>query len=116
MPGWEIDAARRAADHSRRADRRAAVSAAVRGRRAGQLRAANPRRRTPTAWRSTTAQPSSRAAGEKSDCVITADPVAFLLLGYGRISQWSPIMRGKLRAGGRKPWLAMKFGTLMSSP
>ena len=56
------------------------------------------------------------AAGEKSDCVITADPVAFLLLGYGRISQWSPILRGKLRAGGRKPWMAMKFATLMSSP
>jgi hypothetical protein len=56
------------------------------------------------------------AAGEKSDCVITADPVAFLLLGYGRISQWSPIIRGKLRAGGRKPWKAMKFATLISSP
>ena len=55
-------------------------------------------------------------AGEKSDCVITADPVAFLLLGYGRISQWSPIVRGKLRAGGRKPWLAMKFATLLESP
>jgi len=56
------------------------------------------------------------AAGERSDCVITADPVAFLLLGYGRISQWRPILRGKLRAGGRKPWQAMKFATMMSSP
>jgi uncharacterized protein (TIGR03083 family) len=56
------------------------------------------------------------AAGERSDCVITADPVAFLLLGYGRISQWSPIVRGKLRAGGRKPWKAMKFATLIASP
>ncbi|RDH76505.1 maleylpyruvate isomerase family mycothiol-dependent enzyme [Mycolicibacterium moriokaense] len=55
-------------------------------------------------------------AGAKSDCVITADPVAFLLLCYGRISPWSPILRGKLRAGGRKPWLAMKFATLMTSP
>jgi hypothetical protein len=56
------------------------------------------------------------AAGEKADCTITADPVAFLLLGYGRIPQWAPIIRGRLRAGGRKPWLAMKFGTLLSSP
>ena len=56
------------------------------------------------------------AAGAKPDCVITADPVAFLLLGYGRISQWTPIIRGKLRAGGRKPWLAMKFATLLASP
>jgi hypothetical protein len=56
------------------------------------------------------------AAGEKADCVITADPIAFLLLGYGRISQLSPVLRGQLRPGGRKPWLAMKFGTLLSSP
>jgi hypothetical protein len=56
------------------------------------------------------------AAGERADCVITADPVAFLLVGYGRIPQWSQILRGKLRAGGRKPWLAAKFGTLLASP
>lgn len=55
-------------------------------------------------------------AGEKADCVITADPVAFLLVGFGRTSQWSPILRGKMRAGGRKPWLAMKFATLLTSP
>jgi hypothetical protein len=55
-------------------------------------------------------------AGERADCVITADPVAFMLLGFGRISQWPPILRGKLRAGGRKPWLAMKFATLLASP
>ncbi len=55
-------------------------------------------------------------AGERSDCVITADPVTFMLLGFGRISQWSPVLRGRLRAGGRKPWLAMKFATLISSP
>jgi hypothetical protein len=56
------------------------------------------------------------AANAKADCVITADPVAFLLLGYGRVSQLSPVLRGQLRPGGRKPWLAMKFATLLSSP
>jgi hypothetical protein len=56
------------------------------------------------------------AAGERADCVITADPVAFMLVGFGRIAQWPPILRGKLRAGGRKPWLAMKFATLISTP
>jgi hypothetical protein len=56
------------------------------------------------------------AAGEKADCHITADPVAFLLLGYGRIGQLSPVLRGQLRPGGRKPWLAMKFGTLLETP
>lgn len=56
------------------------------------------------------------AAGEKSDCVIAADPVAFLLIGYGRAPQWPQIIRGRLRAGGRKPWLAAKFGSLLASP
>ena len=56
------------------------------------------------------------APGERADCVITADPVAFLLLGYGRISQLTPVLRGQLRPGGRKPWLAMRFGRLLYSP
>jgi hypothetical protein len=56
------------------------------------------------------------AAGEKADCVITADPVAFLLVGGGRVPQLPVVLRGKLRAGGRKPWLAAKFGTLLASP
>jgi uncharacterized protein (TIGR03083 family) len=56
------------------------------------------------------------AAGEPADCVITADPVAFLLLGYGRISQLTPVLRGQLRPGWRKPWLAMRFGRLLYSP
>ncbi|HEY2518828.1 MAG TPA: maleylpyruvate isomerase family mycothiol-dependent enzyme [Streptosporangiaceae bacterium] len=51
-----------------------------------------------------------------ADCVITGDPVAFLLVGYGRISQWGPMLRGRLRAGGRKPWLGFKFNRLTVSP
>jgi len=56
------------------------------------------------------------AAGQRADCVINADPVAFLLLGYGRISQWAPVLRGQLRPGGRKPWRASRFATLIDSP
>lgn len=56
------------------------------------------------------------AAGEKADCVITAEPVTFLLLGTGRVPQLPQLLRGRLRAGGRKPWLAAKFGTLLDSP
>jgi hypothetical protein len=52
-------------------------------------------------------------AGEKTDCVITAEPVAFLLVGFGRVPQWSQVIRGKILAGGRKPWLAARFGTLL---
>ena len=55
------------------------------------------------------------AAGQ-ADCVITADPVAFLLVGYNRMSQWGPMLRGQLRAGGRKPWLGFKFNRLTVSP
>jgi putative sterol carrier protein len=55
-------------------------------------------------------------AGERADCVITADPVAFLLVGGGRVRQLPVLLRGKLRAGGRKPWLAAKFGTLLAAP
>jgi uncharacterized protein (TIGR03083 family) len=53
-------------------------------------------------------------AGGKVDCRITADPVAFLLVGYQRIGQWGQILRGKIRAGGSRPWLAKKFGSLLT--
>ncbi len=48
--------------------------------------------------------------------MISADPVAFLLVGYGRIGQWGQILRGKLVASGRKPWLGLGFGKLLTSP
>ena len=56
------------------------------------------------------------AAGDRTDCSITADPVAFLLLGFGRIPSWSPLIRGKMLPGGRKPWRATKFASLLDSP
>jgi hypothetical protein len=54
-------------------------------------------------------------AAEKADCVIRAEPVAFVLVGCGRVQQWSQLIRGKMWAGGRKPWLAAKFGALLES-
>lgn len=50
------------------------------------------------------------------DCHLVADPVTWLLVGYGRISQWGPITRGKLRAWGRKPWLGPRFKSLLHNP
>ena len=50
------------------------------------------------------------------DCRITADPVDYLLISYGRIGQTGPILRGKLIAWGRKPWLGSKLGTLLHKP
>lgn len=49
------------------------------------------------------------------DCRISADPVAYVLVGYGRMSQWEAIAKGKIFAFGRKPWLAWKFGSLFYS-
>jgi hypothetical protein len=49
------------------------------------------------------------------DCHISADPVEYLLVGYGRKSQWGPMLTGRLVAWGRKPWLALKFARLFHS-
>jgi hypothetical protein len=42
-------------------------------------------------------------SGQAVDCRLSADPVDLMLVAYGRISQWGPIARGRLRAWGRKP-------------
>ncbi|MEU8260459.1 maleylpyruvate isomerase N-terminal domain-containing protein [Micromonospora sp. NPDC048999] len=43
------------------------------------------------------------------DCTISVDPVSFFLLSTGLSGQWPLIARGKVRAWGRKPWLAFRF-------
>jgi hypothetical protein len=50
------------------------------------------------------------------DCVISADPVSFFLLGAGLASQWPLIARGRLRAWGRRPWLALQFRRFFAIP
>jgi len=50
------------------------------------------------------------------DCHLSADPVALVLVGYGRTSQWGPIAHGKLLTWGRKPWLAFRFTNLFFNP
>jgi hypothetical protein len=56
--------------------------------------------------------PSAR----RVDCHISADPVAFLMVAWGRQSQWSAIDKGKLVAWGRKPWLGPRFKGLIRIP
>jgi len=51
-----------------------------------------------------------------ADCRISADPVAFLLVAYGRISVWGPVLRGKMAAWGRRPWLGLKLPSLLRNP
>ncbi len=47
------------------------------------------------------------------DCRLAVEPVPYLLIAYGRCSQWPAILRGQMRAGGRKPWLALRFKGLL---
>lgn len=55
-------------------------------------------------------------APRRIDCHISADPVAFLMVVWGRRSQWSAIARGQLLAWGRKPWLGPRFRRLLRNP
>jgi uncharacterized protein (TIGR03083 family) len=51
-----------------------------------------------------------------ADCHVSADPVALLLVAYGRRSQWIPVLTGKLVAWGRKPWLGPRFTRYLVTP
>lgn len=59
----------------------------------------------------TAAAPSGR-----TDCHVSAEPVAFLLLCFGRKSQWGLIARGRMFAWGRKPWLGLRLKNLFLDP
>jgi uncharacterized protein (TIGR03083 family) len=63
-----------------------------------------------------TAATSLSGPGTRADCWISADPRAFLEVGFGRTGQWGRIARGLLVAGGRKPWLGFGFGSLITGP
>ena len=53
------------------------------------------------------------AAAGAVDCRLSVEPVPYLLVAYGRCSPWPTILRGQMRAGGRKPWLAFRFQRLL---
>jgi uncharacterized protein (TIGR03083 family) len=57
-------------------------------------------------------EPSTRPV----DCHILADPPAFFMVFWQRQSQWNAIVKGQLLAWGRKPWLGLKFRSLIRSP
>lgn len=57
-------------------------------------------------------KPSDRAV----DCHLSVDPAAFLLVAWGRTSQWRAIGRGQLLAWGRRPWLGPRLRSLMRNP
>lgn len=48
----------------------------------------------------------------RADCTLTSDVPTFLRLGIGVLSQPGAVLTGRMRAGGRKPWLAGKVNRL----
>ena len=50
------------------------------------------------------------------DCHLSVDPEAFLLVAWGRASQWPAIAKGQLLAWGRKPWLGMQMRSWLRNP
>lgn len=50
------------------------------------------------------------------DCHISADPVALLLVSYGRRSQSVPALTGRLLAWGHKPWLGLRLTSYLVTP
>jgi SCP-2 sterol transfer family protein len=52
----------------------------------------------------------------KVDCHLSVDPEAFLLVAWGRVSQWPAIGKGQLLAWGRKPWLGMQMRSWLRNP
>ena len=50
------------------------------------------------------------------DCHLSVDPEAFMLVAWGRISQWPPIVKGQLLAWGRKPWLGPQLRSWLRNP
>jgi hypothetical protein len=51
-----------------------------------------------------------------ADCTISADPVAFLMVGTGRLSQSAAVALGLFEASGQRPELARGFSDLFIYP
>lgn len=56
------------------------------------------------------------APGRRVDCQVRADPAALLLVVWRRRSHWPAVATCKLRAWGRKPWLAAALPGLFFVP
>lgn len=57
-----------------------------------------------------------RARPERADVRLVADPATSLLVGYGRTPTWTAVLSGRIRAWGRRPWLALGFPDLFERP
>jgi uncharacterized protein (TIGR03083 family) len=60
-------------------------------------------------------QAAVEPADGRCDCWIQAQPVPYLLTGYGRVNRWLPLLRRQIRGGGRRPWIAARMGSYLTS-
>ena len=51
----------------------------------------------------------------RADVRISADPIAMLLVSYGRVPWWRPALRGRIVGWGRRPWLGLRFQKLIQN-
>ena len=80
-----------------------------------QLRPQGPRRGARHADRQRRHPAGRTRRGRAVDCQRAApDPVALLLVAYGRRSQWVPVLAGKLLGVGPKPWLGSVWSATSS--
>jgi uncharacterized protein (TIGR03083 family) len=56
------------------------------------------------------------SSGEHVDCHLNAEPVALLLITYGRTTLWRQLRFGRLLAWGRKPWLGLRLPGYLVTP
>ena len=52
---------------------------------------------------------------DKPDVHVLADPLAYLMVGFGRMPVLRPLLRGKLLVWGRKPWLLLTVPKLFQA-
>lgn len=54
--------------------------------------------------------------GGPVDCVLSVDPVTFLLVSYGRVPFRRALLRGGIVLKGRRPWLGLRFKDAFFNP
>jgi hypothetical protein len=59
---------------------------------------------------------SRTAPDAKADVHVSGDPVALLLVSYGRVRWWRPALRGRITTWGRRPLLGLTFPKLLRNP
>lgn len=55
-------------------------------------------------------------APPKVDCHVSTMPVDYVLIAYGRKSQFAAALTGRVFAWGRRPWLSLRFPSMFHRP